>query len=202
MPLPFVIGSDLAGVRTSAVRSGDDYIVNGSKIFITNAGPADVLITYAATDRTLGPKGISAFIVDADTPGLEIAARIDVVAPHPLATLEFDGCRIPAGQQLGKTGDGFKLAMRTLDIFRASVAGAALGFFLPRLADEAGKVQEHRFAEVGVIQRDEVGFVPVLIALYLHAEGVLGGDIVFRIGFADIRNKACIGEIIRHNQYP
>ncbi len=121
-------GSDVAAMQCSAVTDGDDYVLNGEKTWISNGGIADFYVVFARTGEAPGARGISAFIVDADTPGLEIAERIDVMAPHPLARLRFVQCRIPATQRIGVAGQGFKLAMATLDVFRTSVAAAALGF--------------------------------------------------------------------------
>jgi acyl-CoA dehydrogenase len=136
-------GSDVAAIKCSARRDGDFYVLDGEKTWISNGGIADFYCVFARTspaefrpDGSVTARGISAFVVDADTPGFSIARRIDVIAPHPLATIAFSGCRIPATQRLGTEGDGFKLAMRTLDIFRTSVAGAALGF-AQRALDEA-----------------------------------------------------------------
>jgi acyl-CoA dehydrogenase len=121
-------GSDVAAMRCSAQRVGDGYVLNGEKTWISNGGIADFYVLFARTDDAPGAKGISAFIVDANCPGLEIAERIDVVAPHPLARLRFVDARIPATQRIGESGGGFKVAMATLDVFRTSVAAAALGF--------------------------------------------------------------------------
>ncbi len=129
-------GSDVAAMRCSATRAGDDYVLNGEKTWISNGGIADFYVVFARTDDAPGAKGISAFIVDADTPGLKIAERIDVVAPHPLALLRFENARIPASQRIGDSGGGFKVAMATLDVFRTSVAAAALGF-AQRALDES-----------------------------------------------------------------
>ena len=112
------------------------YVLDGEKTWISNGGIADFYVVFARTGEAPGSRGISAFVVDAATPGLEIAERIEVIAPHPLARLRFENCRIPRAQLVGAPGEGFKLAMRTLDIFRASVAAAALGF-ARRALDEA-----------------------------------------------------------------
>jgi len=121
-------GSDVAAISTSA-RTGPDgsVVLNGTKTWISNGGIADYYCVFAKTDPTAGTRGITAFLVDADNPGLDSSQHIAVMAPHPLATLQFRDCRIPASAQLGALHGGFKLAMQTLDIFRASVAGAALG---------------------------------------------------------------------------
>jgi alkylation response protein AidB-like acyl-CoA dehydrogenase len=129
-------GSDVGAMRCAAHEDGDSYVLNGEKTWISNGGIADFYVVFARTGEAPGARGISAFIVDATTPGLEIAERIEVIAPHPLARLRFSHCRIPASQRLGEAGQGFKLAMRTLDIFRTSVAAAALGF-ARRALDEA-----------------------------------------------------------------
>lgn len=121
-------GSDVAAMACSARADGDDIVLDGEKTWISNGGIADFYVVFARSGEAPGSRGISAFIVDADTPGLEIAERIAVIAPHPLARLRFTNCRIPAHQRIGAPGEGFKVAMRTLDVFRTSVAAAALGF--------------------------------------------------------------------------
>jgi len=138
-------GSDVAAIQCSARLDGDSYVLDGEKTWISNGGIADFYCVFARThpkefrpDGSVAARGISAFVVDAGTPGFEIKSRIDVIAPHPLATLSFSRCRIPVTHRLGAEGEGFKLAMRTLDIFRTSVAGAALGF-AQRALDEAAK---------------------------------------------------------------
>jgi len=129
-------GSDVAALSCAARLDGDHYVLDGTKTWISNGGIADFYCVFARTGEAPGARGITAFVVDAETPGFSISERIDVIAPHPLATLTFDQCRIPATQRLGEPGQGFKLAMMTLDIFRASVAAAALGF-ARRALDEA-----------------------------------------------------------------
>ena len=130
-------GSDVAALACEARVEGDEVLLNGEKTWISNGGIADFYVVFARSDSALrGAKGISAFIVDADAPGLSIAERIEVIAPHPLARLRFTDCRIPLAQRIGEPGEGFKIAMRTLDIFRTSVAAAALGF-ARRAMDEA-----------------------------------------------------------------
>jgi len=115
---------------------GDHAVLNGEKTWISNGGIADFYVVFARSGEAAGARGISAFIVDAGTPGFEIAERIDVIAPHPLARLRFTNCRVPLAQRVGAAGEGFKVAMRTLDVFRTSVAAAALGF-ARRALDEA-----------------------------------------------------------------
>jgi len=138
-------GSDVAAIACTARDDGDTYVLDGEKTWISNGGIADIYCVFARTgDGDLaggsaprrGTRGLSAFLVHAGTPGFEIVERIEVIAPHPLARLRFTACRVPRSQLLGAPGEGFKLAMRTLDIFRASVAAAALGF-ARRALDEA-----------------------------------------------------------------
>ncbi len=129
-------GSDVAAMSTTAEADGDHYVLNGEKTWISNGGIADYYTVFARTGEAPGARGLSAFIVDADNPGLSIAERIQVIAPHPLARLRFDNCRVPASHRLGEAGQGFKVAMATLDIFRSTVGAAALGF-ARRALDEA-----------------------------------------------------------------
>jgi len=133
-------GSDVAAMACAAREGSDEhgghYVLDGEKTWISNGGIADFYVVFARTGEAPGARGISAFIVEAGTPGFEIAERIDVIAPHPLARLRFTNCRVGAAQRVGAAGEGFKVAMRTLDVFRTSVAAAALGF-ARRALDEA-----------------------------------------------------------------
>lgn len=137
-------GSDVAALSCSARLDGDHYVLDGAKTWISNGGIADFYCVFARTGEAPGARGITAFVVDADTPGFSVSERIDVIAPHPLATLVFDNCRIPATQRLGEPGQGFKLAMMTLDIFRASVAAAALGFARRALDEGLSRARTRR----------------------------------------------------------
>jgi acyl-CoA dehydrogenase len=128
-------GSDVSAMKTEAsyldnirANSQNGYEINGQKTWISNGGIADFYCVFAKTDRQAGSRGISAFVVNADTRGLDASEHIQVMAPHPLAALKFNNCQVPATQLLGEENAGFKLAMATLDIFRPSVAAAALGF--------------------------------------------------------------------------
>ncbi len=136
-------GSDVAAMTTRARRDGEDYILDGSKTWISNGGIADFYTVFARTGEGTGSKGISCFVVDADNPGLTIAERIEVIAPHPLARLEFNNCRVPAANRVGEEGQGFKIAMATLDVFRSTVGAAALGF-ARRALDEAVNHSKNR----------------------------------------------------------
>lgn len=128
-------GSDAGAMATSATDTGEGWTLNGSKTWISNGGIADFYVTFAKTDPQAGTRGITAFIVDADSTGLDSSEHIAVMAPHPLATLKFAHCKLPLDAQLGALHGGFKLAMQTLDIFRASVAAAALGMARRALAE-------------------------------------------------------------------
>ena len=134
-------GSDVAALTTRARRDGAHWVLDGAKTWISNGGIADFYVVFARTEdvadgRASSTKGISAIVVDADARGFTAAERIDIIAPHPMATLRFEACRVPVGNLLGTEGEGFKLAMRNLDVFRTTVAGAALGFSR-RALDEA-----------------------------------------------------------------
>ena len=121
-------GSDAAALTTTAEQDDTSFVLNGDKTLISNGGIADYYTVFAKTGEAPGTRGISAFVIDADTAGLEIKERIEVIAPHPLARIRFNQCRIPKTQQIGSGGEGFKMAMATLDIFRSTVGAAALGF--------------------------------------------------------------------------
>lgn len=131
-------GSDVAAMATTATLDGDSYVLNGEKTWISNGGIADFYCVFARTGEAPGARGLSAFVVDADAPGFSIVERIDTIAPHPLATIGFTDCRIPKENMIGEPGRGFAIAMATLDVFRTSVAAAALGF-ARRALDEALK---------------------------------------------------------------
>lgn len=136
-------GSDVANISTTARRDGGDYVIDGEKTWISNGGIADVYVVFARTGEADGAKGLSAFIVPGDAKGLHIAERIEVIAPHPLARLRFEGCRVPASAMIGKPGEGFRIAMATLDVFRCTVGAAALGF-ARRALDEASSRASNR----------------------------------------------------------
>jgi acyl-CoA dehydrogenase len=128
-------GSDAGAMATLATQDAQGWTINGSKTWISNGGIADFYVTFAKTDPNAGTRGITAFIVDATAPGLDSSEHIEVMAPHPLATLQFKNCSVAENAQLGALNGGFKLAMQTLDIFRASVAAAALGMARRALAE-------------------------------------------------------------------
>jgi acyl-CoA dehydrogenase len=122
-------GSDVAALAATAKPDGPSHVrIDGTKTWISNGGIADHYVVFARSGEAAGARGLSAFVVDAETPGLSVAERIEVIAPHPLATLRFEGVRVPLANRLGEAGDGFKVAMATLDVFRSTVGAAALGF--------------------------------------------------------------------------
>ena len=121
-------GSDVAAMQCAARTEGEHAVLDGQKTWISNGGIADFYVVFCRSGEAPGARGISAFVVEAGAPGFEIAERIEVIAPHPLARLRFEHCRVPLANRIGGAGEGFKVAMRTLDVFRTSVAAAALGF--------------------------------------------------------------------------
>jgi acyl-CoA dehydrogenase len=137
-------GSDVGAITTTATRDGAFWRLDGVKTWISNAGLAAFYVVFARTGEGPGTKGLSAFIVDAGTPGLDAGERIDVIAPHPLGTLRLTGCRVPAGRLLGTPGQGFRIAMATLDIFRTTVGAAALGFARRALDEATARARQRR----------------------------------------------------------
>lgn len=150
-------GSDVANMEMTAVREGDEYVLSGEKTWISNGGIADLYIVFARTGEASGAKGLSAFTVPADAPGLKIAERLETIAPHPLARLSFENVRIPASALIGKPGDGFRIAMSVLDVFRSTVGAAALGFARRALDESIKRVAERKLfgapmAELQMVQ--------------------------------------------------
>ena len=129
-------GSDAANIASSAMRDGNGWVLVGEKTYISNGGIADFYLTFARTGEGEGARGLSAFIVPADAPGLSVAERIEVIAPHPLARLNYDNVRLTADALIGEPGEGFRIGMETLNLFRVTVGAAALGF-ARRALDEA-----------------------------------------------------------------
>jgi acyl-CoA dehydrogenase len=138
-------GSDVASIATTARADGADHVrLNGEKTFISNGGIADHYVVFARTDEAPGTRGLSAFMVEADTPGLTIAERIETSAPHPLARIVFTNCRVPVANRIGGAGEGFKIAVATLDVFRSTVGAAALGFARRALDDAVAHVRRRK----------------------------------------------------------
>ena len=140
-------GSDVASITTTARTDGTDYLIDGCKTWISNGGIADHYVVFARTDEESGTRGLSAFIVPSDSPGLSITERIETIAPHPLATLEFNSVRVPAELRVGAPGEGFKVAMATLDIFRSTVGAAALGLARRALSETVRFVGERKIGD-------------------------------------------------------
>jgi acyl-CoA dehydrogenase len=140
-------GSDVANIVTKATRDDDGYVLNGEKTWISNGGIADLYVVFARTGEAPGARGISTFIVPGDIAGLSVAERLDVISPHPLARIMFDNVRVPATSMVGAPGDGFKIAMATLDVFRATVAAAALGFARRAFDETLKRVRDRRMFE-------------------------------------------------------
>jgi acyl-CoA dehydrogenase len=154
-------GSDAAALATTARAAGDHFILDGEKTWISNGGIADFYIVFARTGEAPGAKGVSAFIVDADAPGFSVAERIPLIAAHPLARIKFENVRVPATNLIGKTGEGFKIAMATLDVFRSTVGAAALGM-ARRALDETLKRAKTR--QINGAPMAELQMVQAMIA--------------------------------------
>lgn len=160
-------GSDVSAISTTATRDGKFWRLDGVKTWISNAGLAAFYIVFARTGEGPGTKGLSAFIVDAGSPGLDASERIDVIAPHPLGVVRLTDCRVPADSVLGQPGEGFKIAMSTLDIFRSTVGAAALGLGRRALDEATGRALKRRM--FGRVQADfqltqaKIGDMAVLV---------------------------------------
>ena len=145
-------GSDVAALACEARFDGQTYVLDGEKTWVSNGGIADWYIVFARSETLPGTRGLSAFIVPADSPGLKIVERLEVMAPHPLARLRFEQCRVDPAQRLGEGGDGFRIAMETLDIFRASVGAAALGLAKRALTEALARANERYIGGSALIE--------------------------------------------------
>jgi acyl-CoA dehydrogenase len=137
-------GSDVANIAMTARLSGSNYVLDGEKTWISNGGIADIYVVFARTGEGPGAKGLSAFLVSGDAAGLSVAERIEVIAPHPLARLQFDSVRVPATAMIGGPGEGFKIAMATLDVFRSTVGAAGLGFARRALEETVARAKSRQ----------------------------------------------------------
>lgn len=173
-------GSDVAASSMSAVRDGDGYILNGEKTWISNGGIADLYTLFARTGEAPGAKGLSAFLVTPDLPGFELVERLETIAPHPLARLRFTDCRVPADAMIGAPGQGFKIAMSVLDIFRPSVAAAALGFARRALDAALHRVETRHIAGAPLFDLQMVQAHIAEMALDVDASALL----VYRAAWA------------------
>jgi acyl-CoA dehydrogenase len=148
-------GSDVAALSVTARADGNAHFrIDGRKTWISNGGIADFYVVFARTGEAPGAKGLSAFVVDADAPGLKVAGRIEVIAPQPLATLDFDSVQVPVANRLGAPGEGFKVAMSNLDIFRSTVGAAAVGFARRALHESVERAKSRKLygAPLGDLQ--------------------------------------------------
>jgi acyl-CoA dehydrogenase len=166
-------GSDVANIATTAGRDGAHYVIDGEKCWISNGGIADVYVVFARTGEAPGSRGLSAFIVEGDNPGLTVAERIQVIAPHPLARLKFENCRVSVDALVGKPGEGFKVAMATLDVFRTTVGAAALGFARRALAETLTRVRKRELFGAPMTELQMVQGHLADMAVALDAAGLL-----------------------------
>ncbi|MDQ3247048.1 MAG: acyl-CoA dehydrogenase family protein [Pseudomonadota bacterium] len=194
-------GSDAANMATSAMRQGDEWVIVGEKTYISNGGIADFYLTFARTGAENnggeGARGLSAFIVPADAPGLSVAERIDVIAPHPLARLTYDNVRVPAGALVGKPGEGFLIGMETLNLFRVTVGAAALGF-ARRALDEALSFARNRRLGSGTLADNAVTQAKLAeMALLIDASALLIYRAAWQqdVGSTDNRRAAAMAKL-------
>ncbi|MDM0072655.1 acyl-CoA dehydrogenase family protein [Variovorax sp. J31P207] len=165
--------SDVAGLQTCAVIDGDDFVIDGTKAWISNGGIADQYIVIARTEEVRGAGGLSAIVVDGDTPGLHIESRTEIISPHPIATLRFSGCRVPRSHLIGEAGMGFKMAMTTLDYFRASVGAAATGAARRALDETLVRVSGRKLFGTPMSEMDTVRMKIADMALDLDTAALL-----------------------------
>ncbi len=188
-------GSDAANIQTSAMMDGDDWVLVGEKTYISNGGIADFYVTFARTGEGEGARGLSVFIVPADL--VEVAQRIEVIAPHPLARLKYDNVRLPADALIGSPGDGFRIAMETLNLFRVTVGAAALGF-ARRALDEALRFATDRRLGSGTLADNAVTQERLAdMALGIDASALLIYRAAWRqdVGGTDNRRAAAMAKL-------
>lgn len=181
-------GSDVANMDMRAERDGADFVLSGEKTWISNGGIADIYTVFARTGEAPGAKGISAFLVPADSPGLSVAERLETIAPHPLARLAFDGVRVPATAMIGKPGEGFRIAMMVLDTFRATVGAAALGFARRALDESIARSRDRHLFGAPLFDLQMVQGHLADMALDVDAAALL----VYRAAWAKDRGAARI----------
>ena len=190
-------GSDAASIQTSAERVSDGWELIGEKTYISNGGIADFYVTFARTGEAEGARGLSTFVVPADTPGLAVAKRIDVIAPHPLARLKYDKVRLPADALLGASGEGFRVGMETLNLFRVTVGAAALGL-ARRALDEALRFATKRRLGSGVLADNAVTQARLAdMALQIDASALLTYRAAWQqdVGGTDNRRAAAMAKL-------
>jgi acyl-CoA dehydrogenase len=181
-------GSDVAATSTTAERGSGGWILNGEKTYISNGGIADVYVVFARTGEAPGARGLSAFLMPADAAGLEIVSRIEVMAPHPLAHLRLSGVVLPEAALIGRPGEGFKLAMSVLDVFRATVGAAALGFARRALDEALARVRVRRIAGAALAELQMVQGHIADMALEIDAAALL----IYRAAWTKDRGAARI----------
>ena len=179
-------GSDVANIAMTARREDGIYVLDGEKTWISNGGIADFYVVFARTGEADGARGLSAFIVEGNNPGLSIAERLAVIAPHPLARLRFENCRVPASSMIGKPGEGFKIAMGTLDVFRTTVGAAALGFARRALAETVKRVATRQLSGGAMAELQMVQGHLADMALEIDAAALL----VYRAAWTKDRGAA------------
>lgn len=200
-------GSDLAAAQTTATLDGDVYVLNGEKAWITNAGIADQYIVVARTGEAPGARGLSAFMVDADAPGLTITPDVPMIASHALGSLKFENCRIPASSILGGAGTGFKAAMATFDIFRPSVGGAAVGAARRAMDEAVARVKTRRMfgkvmAEMDTVQAKiaemtvDIEAAALMVYRASWASDVLGGRVSRESAMAKVMATEAASRVI------
>src|SRR5262249_31237985 len=193
-------GSDVANISTTARRDGNGYVLDGEKTWISNGGIADLYVVFARTGEAPGAKGLSAFIVRGDSPGLSIAERLETIAPHPLARLAFRNFRVDAADLIGETGDGFKIAMATLDVLRTSVGAAALGFARRALAETVKRAKSRELFGAPLSELQMVQGHIADMALEIDAAALL----VYRaawtkdVGAARVPREDATGKLVGH----
>jgi len=190
-------GSDAANIATSAELDGNEWVLLGEKTYISNGGIADFYLTFARTGEGEGSRGLSAFIVPADAPGLRVKERIEVIAPHPLARLQYDKVRLPADALIGEPGEGFRIGMETLNLYRVTVGAAALGF-ARRALDEAIAFATGRRLGSGTLADNEVTQAKLAdMAMLVDASALLVYRAAWRqdVGGTDNRRAAAMAKL-------
>ncbi|MFP5329422.1 MAG: acyl-CoA dehydrogenase family protein [Alphaproteobacteria bacterium] len=190
-------GSDAANIQASAMKDGNEWVLVGEKTYISNGGIADFYLTFARTGEGEGARGLSAFIVPADAPGLSVAERIEVIAPHPLARLRYDNVRIPADAIVGEPGEGFRIGMETLNLFRVTVGAAALGFARRALDEAAGWARARRLGSATLAENAVTQATLADMALAVDASALLVYRAAWQqdVGGIDNRRAAAMAKL-------
>ena len=190
-------GSDAANMQTSAMRDGNEWVLVGEKTYISNGGIADFYLTFARTGEGEGARGLSAFIVPADSAGLSVEERLEVVAPHPLARLKYDNVRIPADAIVGESGEGFRIGMETLNLFRVTVGAAALGFARRALDEALSWAKERRLGTATLADNSVTQAKLADMALQVDASSLLIYRAAWQqdVGGVDNRRAAAMAKL-------